>query len=220
MRFREILFRATASLGIVIAGCGNGGSEADPFASSGDPSAAGADSSLDLVRPPTPELSTPTPVPLGRPGVDPLGPTPAAWTMDATTVEHSFTGAALLVDARASANAGFDRIVLEFAGDQIPAYHIEYVDAPITRCGSGETVEIEGDARLLIRLSSTNAHRETGQPSVIERSQRPDLPVVRELTLVCDFEGQVDWVLGVTAPNRYRVMELVEPARLIVDVRH
>ncbi|MBA4159064.1 MAG: hypothetical protein H0X65_16535, partial [Gemmatimonadetes bacterium] len=47
-----------------------------------------------------------------------------------------------------------------------------------------------------------------------------DYPVLKQLTLICDFEAQVEWVLGVSSPNRFRVIELHEPARLVVDVRH
>jgi hypothetical protein len=50
--------------------------------------------------------------------------------------------------------------------------------------------------------------------------QRPELPVLLQLEPTCDFEGEVSWVLGVKAPNRYRVLELKDPPRLVVDVRH
>jgi len=30
----------------------------------------------------------------------------------------------------------------------------------------------------------------------------------------------VTWVLAVQSPNRYRVLELEDPARLVIDVRH
>jgi hypothetical protein len=45
------------------------------------------------------------------------------------------------------------------------------------------------------------------------------LPSVREAKLVCDFEGQVEWVLGVTRRAPYRVTELTGPARLLLDVK-
>jgi hypothetical protein len=44
--------------------------------------------------------------------------------------------------------------------------------------------------------------------------------VLKELKLICDFEGQVEWLLGLAARNGYRVLELTEPPRLVVDVRH
>ena len=43
--------------------------------------------------------------------------------------------------------------------------------------------------------------------------------LVKELKLVCDFEGEVAWVLGIAAVAPYRVSELARPARLVLDVR-
>jgi hypothetical protein len=36
---------------------------------------------------------------------------------------------------------------------------------------------------------------------------------------VCDFEGNVEWVLGVRHPSRFRVTELSDPWRVVVDVK-
>jgi hypothetical protein len=102
----------------------------------------------------------------------------------------------------------------------MPSYHIEYIDSPVRQCGSGEAVEIAGDAWLAIRVEPANAHTEAGQPTIEERVQRPELEVLRELRMTCDFEAQVVWVLGVSTPNQYRVMELIDPTRLVVDVSH
>jgi len=40
------------------------------------------------------------------------------------------------------------------------------------------------------------------------------------MKLVCDFEGQVEWVLGVVAAGPYRVLASPGPGRLVVDIRH
>ena len=60
----------------------------------------------------------------------------------------------------------------------------------------------------------------TGEATVNERERRLSLPILKELESTCDFEAHVTWVLGMASPNRYRVQELSNPARLIVDVRH
>lgn len=148
------------------------------------------------------------------------GPTPARWTAGVTDADHAVTGAALLTDVATSTNEGFDRLVLEFEGEEMPSYHIEYIDRPVIQCGSGEPVEIEGEGWLAVRLEPANAHTEQGVATISERSSRPALGVLRQLTMTCDFEAQVQWVMGVTSPNLYRVMELADPTRLVVDVRH
>lgn len=126
---------------------------------------------------------------------------------------------AILRDVRAASQDGFDRVVFELDG-AVPGYRVEYVDRPVLQCGSGEPVEVAGDGWLQVRLTPAQAHTEAGEPTVRERERHLSLPIVKELQSTCDFEADVTWVLGVASPNRYRVQELSDPARLIVDVRH
>lgn len=128
--------------------------------------------------------------------------------------------ATTLVDVRTARHAGFDRVVWEFAEQEAPGYHVEYIDKPVRKCGSGDTTAIAGDGWLEVRLYPANAHEETGKPTIAARERQLELGVARELELTCDFEAVVTWVVGVSSPNRYRVMELREPARLVLDVRH
>jgi hypothetical protein len=117
---------------------------------------------------------------------------------------------------------GYDRIVFDFAGDSVPppGYHVEYVTAPVRRCGSGDPVSLAGAQRLVVRFEPARAHDERGNPAPMERDRALGLPAVKEMKLVCDFEGQVEWALGVAATAPYRVSELTGPTRLVLDVRH
>lgn len=119
-----------------------------------------------------------------------------------------------------SPSPGYDRVVFEFTGDSVPGYRVEYTKSPVQRCGSGDPVSVAGTGRLIVRFEPAQAHDEHGNLAPVERHRAPGLPAVRELTLVCDFEGQVQWVLGIAAPSAYRVSELTGPARLVLDVRH
>lgn len=127
--------------------------------------------------------------------------------------------AAKLVAVRTATHDGFDRTVFEFDG-QLPGYHIEYIDRPVRKCGSGKVAPLAGDGWLEVRIYPANAHTEEGQPTVAERERMPNLPVLSELELTCDFEAVVTWVFGVESPNRFQVRELSSPPRLVVDVRH
>lgn len=128
--------------------------------------------------------------------------------------------AALLKKVRTAQHGGYDRLVFEFGGAELPSYHIEYIDKPVRQCGSGKPVELAGDGWLEIRFEPANAHTEDGKPSVGKRELKTGHKIVRELKLTCDFEAVVAWVAGVATPNRYRVLELRDPSRLVVDVRH
>ena len=131
------------------------------------------------------------------------------------------------VETRAGASPGggyegYDRVVFEFTGggDSVPGYRVEYTTKPVQRCGSGDPVAVAGTGHLIVRFEPAQAHDEHGSLAPAERHRAPGLPAVRELTLICDFEGQVAWVLGIAAPSEYRVSELTGPARLVLDVRH
>jgi hypothetical protein len=147
--------------------------------------------------------------------------TPAAdtgWTEQTTDMKREPGEIAVLKAVRTAAHPGFERITFEFVS-VAPAYHIEYIDKPVRACGSGEPVAIEGDAWLEISFNGANAHDDKGAPTVTERDRRPALPIIRQITLTCDFEAEVTWVAGVSTPAKYRVRELPGPARVVVDVR-
>ena len=130
------------------------------------------------------------------------------------------TGAVLLKEARSAKHANFDRVVFEFEGAQLPSYKIEYIDKPVRACGSGDVVPFQGDAWLSVRFTGANAHTEAGEPTIKDRTRSPNLTIVKDLKLICDFEAEVEWVLGVASPNKYRVLELKNPTRLVVDIKH
>ena len=130
------------------------------------------------------------------------------------------TGAAILKAVRSARHANYDRVVFEFEGTQLPSFKIEYIDKPVRACGSGDVVPFAGDAWLSVRFSGANAHTDAGEATIKDRDRSPNLTVVKDLKLICDFEAEVEWVMGVVSPNRYRVLELKSPTRLAVDIRH
>lgn len=143
-----------------------------------------------------------------------------SWTAGIVERQRANLRPVTLRSVRTARHPGFDRVVWEFEGTELPGYHLEYIDTPVRRCGSGEVTEIRGRGWLRVRLTPARAHTEAGEATVEDRERLLDLPVFRELESTCDFEGSVEWVLGVAHPNRYRVTELHDPARLVVDVRH
>jgi hypothetical protein len=141
-------------------------------------------------------------------------------TSGVTDKKHDTKNTAVLRDVRAAAHDGYDRVVFEFEGAEMPSYHIEYIDKPVRACGSGDVVPLKGDGWLEIRFTPAAAHTEDGEPTVKQRSMTPNLKIIKEMKATCDFEAEVEWVLGVASPNRYRVMELKNPTRLAVDIKH
>jgi hypothetical protein len=163
-------------------------------------------------------------------------PTSTARPDEAAEAEQNFEGTADITEkknpsvkesvvmayVRSARHQGFDRVVFEFLGDQLPSYKIEYIDKPVRACGSGDVVPFAGDAWLSVRFSGAQAHAPEGDATIPmkDRTQSPSLPVVKDLKLICDFEAEVEWVLGNASPNKYRVLELKGPTRLVVDIKH
>jgi hypothetical protein len=130
------------------------------------------------------------------------------------------TPQAALRAVQATAQSGYDRVVFEFAGDSVPGYHVEYATNTVRRCGSGDPVTVQGAGQLIVRFEPARAHDDQGQP-VVERERTLGLPAITEMKLICDFEGQVEFVLGVTAATvPSRVSTQGPPARIILEVRH
>lgn len=145
---------------------------------------------------------------------------PGEWTTGIVEARREELRPVTLREVRTGRHAGWDRVVFEFAGGRVPGYHLEYVDRPVRKCGSGHVTEVAGQGWLQVRLTPAQAHTDEGEATVENRERRLALPVLKELELTCDFEADVTWVVGVSSPNRYRVQELSNPARLVVDVRH
>jgi hypothetical protein len=156
----------------------------------------------DLVATDAPE---PEPVP---PEVPPSPPEEAP---------REVPGAAVLRDVRTGDQQTFDRVVFEIEGPKLPSHDVKYVQRPV-HCGSGEPVQVDGSAFLQVRLSPARAHTEAGGTTVTTLQRKVRLPVVREIRATCDFEGEVTWVLGLTARKEFHVMELEAPARLVIDI--
>jgi len=110
-------------------------------------------------------------------------------------------------------------VVFEFVGG-LPDYDIEWVEPPILRDPSGLTIDVSGASFLRVRFSRAAAHDDAGETTVSVSDLKPDLSGIVEVVQVGDFEGVVIWVLGLTAELDYKVSDLEDPYRLVIDVQH
>jgi hypothetical protein len=174
---------------------------------------------------PVPSRTAEPPVPAAQPAPadEAASAAPAEFkgTANNTLKENpNATGAVLLRDVRSAVHPTYDRVVFEFEGVQLPSYKVEYIDKPVRSCGSGDVVPLAGDAWLSVLFTGANAHTDAGEPTIKDRTRSPNHTIVKDLKLTCDFEAEVEWVMGVASPNKYRVLELKNPTRLVVDVNH
>ncbi|HET6568917.1 MAG TPA: hypothetical protein VFG50_13205 [Rhodothermales bacterium] len=187
-----------------------------------EPEPNGAEAPSSATTPAETDTTAQQPLPLPDHAAEPEGDAPASFEGTAGIVAKAATGngPALLREVRTARHDAFDRIVFAFDGSALPGYHIAYIDSPVRKCGSGKVTHIEGDGWLEVRMYPANAHTEEGQPTVSDLERSVNYPVLKELELTCDFEADVTWVFGVGSPNHYRVIELSNPTRLVVDIKH
>lgn len=204
---------------LLLVGCGNGDETTSPPGQTAEPPPVSTHP--DTARQPA-DTTASTDTAQTRPPRAPVADDGSleSWTAGIVSRDRSVSGVATLGAVRTGQHDDFDRVVFEFEGSELPGYHLEYIDKPVRQCGSGNAVEIAGDGWLEVRMVPSQAHTEAGEPTITERERMLDLPVLREMELTCDFEADVTWVLGTSSPNRYRVMELSNPTRLVVDIRH
>lgn len=143
-------------------------------------------------------------------------PSPSGAGFGPIKVERQLAKSALLLSVRAAEHPGFDRIVFRFRGG-VPSYHVRYASA-FRQCGSGLPAHVRGNAWLEVSLFPAAGHDARGHATVSHSHQFESLAVLRELYMICDFEGHVDWVLGLSEHERYRAFTLERPDRLVIDV--
>jgi hypothetical protein len=123
---------------------------------------------------------------------------------------------ALVREIRAAANTGYDRVVFEFEGDEVPGYEVGYVER-VAECGSGEPVALTGGAVVSVTIRPANGHTEEGEATIPREVPTQGTAVVREVIGFCDFEAVVGYGIGLATAVPFRVFELESPPRLVID---
>ena len=124
------------------------------------------------------------------------------------------TGVANFTAARASEQPGYDRFVLQFDAI-VPSYQVQRQAKPVfTQGASGQTVTLSGTTGVLVSVfSATGGTTFTGSNDLIH----PEFQILKEAREVQDFEGHVQWGLGLSKPACMRAFVISDPARLVVD---
>jgi hypothetical protein len=135
---------------------------------------------------------------------------------DAVVVDRSPDSAPRVVGLDAAAHDGFDRVVLQLDGP-LPGYRVEYVDTVREPAPNDATVSLEGEAALQVTLGPA-VGQDDGGLTFAPDSVRPQLRSVREVTYAGDGEGGSVFGIGVSQQRPFRVVDLQDPPRVVVDV--
>ncbi|MCC6386892.1 MAG: hypothetical protein IT302_05875 [Dehalococcoidia bacterium] len=212
----RLVFFAAALTGaaVTFAACGDDGAEPTPTAAStATAPAPTAVASTTVTRTPSAVPATAT---IGA-TVSPGATTPVEMP---ARVPSGFTGAALLRDVRIGVHpeeSGWDRIVFEFAG-ALPAARVEYVTSA-TACGSGQPVSLPGTATLAVTFRAAAAHNDAGQATFAQQTIAGPGKTILQARQTCDFEAVLAWAAGIAGRQNFKVFQLENPYRLVVDVQ-
>jgi len=201
MRFVAAFVFISAAL-FAVSGCGES-----------DRSGQGADTATTTMTTTTPTVTS---------GIDPLE---GAGT-DPVVGEATSPDIALLERVAVGRHEGYDRVVFQFK-NHLPGYRIEYVDPPLKQDGSGNVVQVEGNAFVVVRMepaSGFDLSKNEGE-LVYKGPRRIDgsaagTSVVREVVRIGDFEAVLNWAVGLSDRVDFRVRTASSPARLIIDFRN
>jgi hypothetical protein len=133
------------------------------------------------------------------------------------------SGAAFLSEVRVGRHDGFDRVVFEFDGDP-PDYSVRFVELPVRYDPSDEIAELQGAAALLVLMRGTGHDLSTPDARDVyggpRRIDPPEAGVVMEVVETSDYEGLLQWAVGLPEETPFAVAQLRNPPRLVVDIDH
>ncbi len=137
------------------------------------------------------------------------------------TAPAEISETALLERVAVAGHEGYDRVVFQFRNG-LPGYRVEYVDPPLREDGSGNVVNLEGAAFLVVRMEPASGFDlSVPEGKLIYTGPRriagDSTTVIRELVRTGDFEAVLTWAVGLEARVPFRVLTLDDPARIVVD---
>jgi hypothetical protein len=134
---------------------------------------------------------------------------------------------ALLQRVAIGHHEGFDRVVFEFRDPGLPGYRVEYVPPPLKEDGSGNPVDVAGNAFLVVRMEPASGFDlNSGEGELVYKGPKrldassAGATVVQEVVRTGDFESVLSWAVGLSSKVPFRVTTATSPSRLIVDLRN
>jgi len=168
----------------------------------------------------SPTPCTPTcPAPLPSPSPNPsAAPSPGFTCVVSPLMTMSQPPQTAFIDAvRTGTHTGYDRITIEFKNGQPQSIQLRpQTGTTFTRDAIGDKVTLSGRYGILVIIKGADAHTSYSGSTDI----KTNYPGLLEARQVGDFEGTVQWALGLASSQCYHVYTLDNPARLVIDLKN
>lgn len=160
-----------------------------------------------------PSYPTPAPTPSSTPTASPL-----VCVADPMTMTNETAPPLAFIDAvRTGTHVGYDRLTIEFKDATTGTIKITPQANPkFILDGSGKPVTLAGKYGLLIKITGADNHTAyTGATDF----KTPTYPGILEVREIGDYEGTVQWAVGLSTPACYQAQMMASPTRLVIDIR-
>lgn len=153
---------------------------------------------------------------------DPEGPDRIDGEQTAEASDEGQPGVVAVTDVRVGTHADFDRLVFEVEGDGVAGWDVRYVEEARSQ-GSGESIEVAGDAVLSVALRNVTLPPDL--PDDIQRwdEDRIDGPedgIIVEVVNDTIFEGMQTVFVGLDQERPFIIDRLEDPQRVVIDIPH
>ncbi|TME53890.1 MAG: hypothetical protein E6I58_14285 [Chloroflexi bacterium] len=156
------------------------------------------------------------------PSVSPSGqasPTSPAGAYDCNSSATSSTGApqtAFIAAVRTGTHSGYDQVTIEFSTARPADVNFEpQSSATFTGAPSGQSITLAGQDGILITIQGADGHTQYTGPTDFKTNYSE----LKELRQVQDFEGTVQWALGLAHNGCYAYSFLSNPTRLVIYIK-
>ena len=114
--------------------------------------------------------------------------------------------------------AGYDRLVLEFKDATTGTVRlIPQTNTKFVTDAQGKTVILAGKYGLLVKIDGADNHTAYTGPTDFKT---PTYPGIKEVRVIGDFEGKVQWGVGLSSSACYKATIMTSPTRLVIDIRN
>jgi hypothetical protein len=117
---------------------------------------------------------------------------------------------------RTGTHAGYDQVTIQFSTAQPSDVKVEpQSSATFTQSPKGQTVTLAGQDGILITIHGADGHTQYSGATDFKTNYSE----LKELRQVQDFEGMVQWALGLAHPGCYAYTFLTNPTRLVIYIQ-